>query len=121
MNYMPEQNNRVIGKKYEEIAKDFLISLGYNIYELNFRNKYGEIDIIAQDDKFLVFVEVKYRANIRHGHPREAVNYLKQANIIKVANCYIMQNNLIDNYCRFDVIEIYHNNINHVINAFWEG
>lgn len=62
------ENNRDIGYKAEKIASDFLESLGYSIIQKNFHfGKYGEIDIICDDNNTLVFVEVKYRNTSNYG------------------------------------------------------
>ena len=59
------KNNRQIGSKYEQLAADYLKKQGYCIVERNYYTPYGEIDIIAQQDEVLVFVEIKYRSNRR--------------------------------------------------------
>lgn len=56
-------NKRVTGADNEQRATEYLIDNGYSILERNFRNKTGEIDIIAQNDNLIVFVEVKYRSS----------------------------------------------------------
>ena len=82
-------NKRNIGSWGEEIGSDFLQKQGLKIREKNFRCKIGEVDIIAEENEYLVFVEVKYRKDLSHGYPREAVNYYKQKTISKVALWYI--------------------------------
>ena len=71
-------NKRVTGADNEQRATEYLIDNGYSILERNFRNKTGEIDIIAKKDNYIVFVEVKYRSNNKYGYAVEAVNYKKQ-------------------------------------------
>ena len=56
-------NKRVTGADNEKRATEYLIDNGYSILERNFRNKTGEIDIIAKNDNLIVFVEVKYRSS----------------------------------------------------------
>lgn len=114
-------NTRETGKSYEVIAKKYLENKNYKIIEMNFFCKLGEIDIIANNDNILVFVEVKARKDTKHGYPREAVTKSKQRKIIKTAKYYIMKKNLDDIQCRFDVIEIIYEDkiINHLENAFW--
>lgn len=99
-------NKRQIGSYAEQIAANFLIQNGYRIVEMNFRCKTGEIDIIAEDEDYTVFVEVKYRKDISNGFPREAVNIHKQKTIIKTAKFYIFKNNLYNCNFRFDVVEM---------------
>ena len=74
-----------IGKYGEEVAKRYLKLKGYNIVQSNFSCRQGEIDIIANDDKELVFIEVKTRSNLLYGYPVEAVNSTKQTHMYRVA------------------------------------
>ena len=101
-----KQYNNEFGKIGEEIAQNYLKNNGYKIVKNNFRNKIGEIDIIAYDRDILVFIEVKYRKNSQFGLPREAVNSYKQRKIRMVASAYINKFKLFDKQCRFDVVEI---------------
>ena len=73
--------NKIRGDIGENIAKEYLKSIGYRIVKTNFKNAIGEIDIIAYDEDVLVFAEVKYRKTAQFGLPREAVNYTKQKKI----------------------------------------
>ncbi|OOB79306.1 MAG: YraN family protein [Epulopiscium sp. Nuni2H_MBin003] len=119
MSCTPKPNKRQIGSMYEVKAEEYLEKKGYIILENNFRNRTGEIDIIAKDNEYIVFVEVKFRTNTKYGLPREAVNRVKQKNIINVAKFYIERKKL-DSFFRFDVVEVFNNDIKHIINAFWE-
>ncbi|NLY43811.1 MAG: YraN family protein [Clostridiaceae bacterium] len=94
-----------IGALGEKYAENLLVKNNYKILEKNFRCKIGEIDIIAQDGKYLVFVEVKTRNTAMYGCPAEAVNYYKQRKIIQVAQFYMAYKKY-DGDVRFDVIEI---------------
>ena len=78
MNY-----NKTLGKLGEDIAIRFLKYKGYKVIEKNFSCRYGEIDIIAQNSKFLIFVEVKTRTNLNYGKPVEAVNKIKINHLYK--------------------------------------
>ena len=113
-------NKRKIGASNEVIAMDYLKSKGYTILEANYRNRYGEIDIIAIFNHTIVFCEVKYRSNNLCGDPLEAVNYRKQHKIINTAMYYSSIKNISDKVSmRFDVIAIYGNDkIIHIENAF---
>lgn len=112
-------NKRKIGGEYEEIAVKHLIQNGYQILERNFFHRGGEIDIIAKSDFYLVFIEVKYRANIENGYPEEAVNYRKRKSIIHSANYYMFRNGYYeDTPCRFDVVVILGKDIKIIQNAF---
>ncbi len=95
-----------LGKTGETIASDFLEKNGYTILAKNYRRKFGEIDIIARERDYLVFIEVKTRATASHGHPLEAVTFKKQKQISKVAQCYLAENNLFDTAARFDVVSV---------------
>ncbi|MBO5884389.1 MAG: YraN family protein [Clostridia bacterium] len=90
----------------------------YKIIETNFVCKIGEIDIIAKDKDVLVFVEVKSRSTKKFGLPREAVTLQKQNKIRNVAQFYLQKTQNFNQKCRFDVIEILDNDINHIVNAF---
>ncbi|MBQ6298105.1 MAG: YraN family protein [Selenomonadaceae bacterium] len=118
---MSTQKN--LGKLGEDCAAKFLEAAGYTIVARNFRIRSAEIDIIAQIDNVIVFVEVKARSNIRHGLPSEAVNLRKQKKIIEAAGVFLQDEKFCDYACRFDVVEIYLRgerveDINHIENAF---
>lgn len=109
------------GYKYEEIAKKYLIEHNYEIIEQNFTSKFGEIDIIAEKDNIICFIEVKGRKNTDNGMPREAVSKYKQQRIITSAKYFLLKEDYEDVQCRFDVIEIISDDkiINYIEDAFW--
>lgn len=112
-------NKRQTGTSYEIKAEEYLIKKGYKILERNFRNRSGEIDIIAKDGEYFCFVEVKYRTTNDFGSPLEAVDYRKQNQIRKVAMFYLMKNKLSEwTPCRFDVIGFEGEKMTHIENAF---
>ena len=94
------------GEKSENLAAWYLRENGYKIIEQNYRNQIGEIDIIAQDKKTIVFVEVKSRRSIRYGSPKWAVTPQKQRKISMVALYYLKATKQIDAKARFDVVAI---------------
>lgn len=94
------------GNYGEELAARFLKSRGYEIAARNYRSRYGELDIVAENEKYIAFVEVKTRSMSSYGLPREAVDIHKQRKIIKTAYAYLAQFNS-DKQPRFDVIEVY--------------
>ena len=100
-------NKREMGTGGEAIAADFLEKNGLKMIDMNYRNRYGEIDIVAKDTDSLVFVEVKLRKDDSAGHPLEAVNKNKQRIIRNVA-AHFMYNKGYgeDTVCRFDVVGI---------------
>jgi len=94
------------GEKSENLAAWYLRENGYKIIEQNYRNRIGEIDIIAQDKKTIVFVEVKSRRSIRYGSPKWAVTPQKQRKISMVALYYLKATKQINAKARFDVVAI---------------
>lgn len=113
-----KSQNFVKGKKGETVAVKFLIDNGYKIIQQNYKNKIGEIDIIAEKDNRIIFIEVKYRQTAKFGYPRESVNYYKQKKIKQVALTYLKQKSKTDALIRFDVIEILDEKLTHLIAAF---
>lgn len=98
---------RITGQHYEQYACDYLTKQGLTLITRNVNFKAGEIDLIMQDGKQLVFVEVRYRASQQFGGALESVNFGKQQKIIKAAQLYLMRE--FQNQppsCRFDVIAI---------------
>jgi putative endonuclease len=115
-------SNKEKGYQGENVAKAHLIRKGYRVLETNYHCMQGEADIIARDGEYLVFIEVKYRAGLIGGYPREAVDARKQKRIRKIALHYIAENNIADTPIRFDVIEVtgvYEFSVEHIENAFW--
>ena len=96
-----------IAKRGESLAAKHLKARGYKILARNYRARRGEIDIIARDGAFTIFVEVKTRRSLRFGVPQAAVTWQKQKQISKVALAYLQSRNLLDAPCRFDVIAIH--------------
>ncbi|MBQ6469470.1 MAG: YraN family protein [Lachnospiraceae bacterium] len=100
-------NKRKIGSQFEQLTARYLESQGYRILETNFRCRQGEIDIIARDGIYLVFLEVKYRGDKESGDPMEAVDRKKQKKIVRTAKYYLYQHDLPeDTPCRFDAAGI---------------
>ena len=110
--------NKINGTIGEIDAVQFLKNKKYQIIATNYRNRMGEIDIIAKDKNALVFVEVKSRATLLYGRPCEAVDFRKQQKIRKVAELYLVTTKNYYADVRFDVIEILGDEINHIENAF---
>lgn len=98
-------NNILTGAYGERAARSYLLRKGYKIIKHNYKNKIGEIDIIAMDGDKLVFVEVKTRRGDLFGSPIEAVNYKKRKKIIDTAICF-MKDKAIENPVRFDFIGV---------------
>src|SRR5579863_3399502 len=88
------------------MAAMVLLERGYRIIEHNFRCRYGEIDLIAEDRDDLVFVEVKTRKSIVYGLPEEAVTFAKRRKLVQVATYYLALHAYIDRSWRIDVVAI---------------
>jgi putative endonuclease len=116
------EEKHILGKKGEIIAKDYLLKKSYSILEKNWRHLKAEIDLIAQKDDFIVFVEVKTRSSHNYGDPESFVSDKQQKRIINAANEYIMKND-IRCEARFDIISIIVSNkteeIKHIEDAFY--
>ena len=102
----------------EKKAVDFLKENGYKIIITNFKNKLGEIDIIAKKKDYICFIEVKARQNALYGRPSEFVSRDKQRKIKNAAISYLKMNGLMDSDVRFDVVEILGDEVNLIENAF---
>jgi len=117
-------SNKTLGIYGEALAKIHLRSLGYQILEENFRNKLGEIDLIAQDGKTICFVEVKTRQSLDQGQPYEAINSWKIRKLSQMATFYLKHRfHTVEIPSRFDVISIVQDklgaiSIQHIKNAF---
>jgi putative endonuclease len=106
----------------EKLAAGLLIEKGYLIIESNYRYRRSEIDLIAEKDGILVFVEVKTRKNSRFGYPEDFVTERKVEMITSAAEQYVFENGW-KNDIRFDIISILMgkegNEIEHFIDAFY--
>ena len=113
------RNYRAKGTHYEDVACEFLEKQGYRITHRNFRSHFGEIDIIARDGRYLVFIEVKYRKDASAGSPAEAVTPYKQKRISQTAAFFITRYQVpLDTPMRFDVVAITPEGIMLYKNAF---
>jgi putative endonuclease len=116
--------SQTIGKAAEDLVCDYLRRHGLKLITPNYQCKYGEIDLIMQDDKTLVFVEVRYRKVHDYGDGVSSVTKTKQRKIIRAAISYLQENNLYDKtLCRFDVIGASSKadgEVQWIKNAFWE-
>ncbi len=110
--------NKIEGDGGEAKAAHFLEEKGYRILQTNFKTKFGEIDIVAFKDGVIVFVEVKNRSTLCYGRPIEAVDFRKQQKIRRVAEVYLSIKRKPYADCRFDVIEVLGDQLNHEENAF---
>ena len=115
-------NKYKTGMDGQQAAEAFLLDRGMRILARNWRVKTGEIDLVARDGEYIVFVEVKYRSSTAFGYPREAVNAAKQKRIMRTALNYIARYRLVECALRFDVVEVIADkrqlHISHIENAF---
>jgi putative endonuclease len=95
------------GIKGEDAAEKYLVQQGYEILERNFHSQQGEVDIVARDGRFLVFVEVKNYSFKSYGSPLGAVRKSKKQSVVHAARTYLYKKNIKNTYCRFDVLTIY--------------
>ncbi len=108
----------------EETAAAEYRRLGYDILEANYHSRFGELDLIACSDKYIVFVEVRTRDATAAITPAETVTAPKQRKLILTAQHYLLQNpELADMAMRFDVVEVFYHGgydcrLNRIENAF---
>ena len=131
---MADTEKQILGRLGEDIAADFLEKNGYRIVRRNQRIGKNELDIIAEDDDYIVFIEVKTRSCLypesgNFGIPARAVDEKKRGNTVKAATEYLAQN-YVNKQPRIDVIEVYLHEqksefktptvlkVNHIRNAF---
>ena len=95
-----------VGARGEKLAADFLKKRGYRILQKNFRCREGEIDIIAQKDECIVFVEVRTKKSTAFGTPEESVTLAKREKLISLANTYIQDYDKPPQSWRIDVVAV---------------
>ena len=99
--------SRLLGRWGEALAAERLRKLGYRIVAAGYRSRFGEIDLIASDDKYLCFIEVKLRKDAAFAPGRAAVDRRKQEKLRATAASYLAQHPENTLQPRFDVAEIY--------------
>lgn len=97
----------ILGRKGEDEAVRYIESKGYKIIERNFMCRQGEIDIIALDRDYIVFIEIKSRTSTEYGLPSESVTKMKIKHMKKAIQYFLYKNNLENENIRVDVIEVY--------------
>lgn len=116
------EQSHSLGKEGEDMAAEYLREKGCLILERNWATGHREIDIIAEDDEYIIFVEVKTRGPDYRLHPRDAVSVPKQRNIIHVAQVYILSHKC-EKEARFDIISIItdgnKHSLEHIKDAFY--
>jgi len=101
-----KQGRDALGRSGEAEAARFLAGLGYRIIARRERVLRGDIDLIALDGRTVVFVEVRARSDLLHGHPAESVDARKQRRIAELATAYIRRHHLEDCHVRIDVVTV---------------
>ena len=97
---------KTIGLQGEHEAARYLQQRGYTIIARRERILHGDIDIVALDNRTVVFVEVRSKTSTEHGHPAETIDTRKKQRICTLANAYIKQHRLEDYFFRLDVVTV---------------
>ena len=106
LRFIKDHNQK--GQYAENIALNYLQQQGLQKIQNNFSCKCGEIDLIMNDETFLIFIEVRYRKQIQFGHPLETITYHKQQKIIKAIQFFLMKYPDYQHLpCRIDAVAIY--------------
>ncbi len=101
-------NKKDLGVLGENYATNYLKNNKFNILERNFRfSRFGEIDIIASENDYICFIEVKTRSGKLFGMPSESVNINKQKKIKMLAQIYLKGKGMLNRNVRFDVMEVF--------------
>ena len=95
-----------LGERGERAAVRFLRRRGMKIVARGYRERFGELDIVAVERRTVVFVEVKTRVSSRGGHPAEAVDTDKQRRILLAALAFLKRNRLLECAARFDIVAV---------------
>ncbi len=95
-----------LGRTGERLAAEALMSRGYHILERNFRCRHGEIDLVAEDEHDLIFVEVKARRGTSYGLPEDALTFYKRSKLLEVASYYLDLHACSDRSWRIDVVAV---------------
>jgi putative endonuclease len=119
---MPK-TGRQIGDDGEEIAAAYLESKGWLILDRNYYFEKAEVDIVAYDHTYIIFVEVKLRSDTFFGRPEEFVTPQKESLVKKAAEAWVYERKMETALVRFDVVAIVQNNkeapdITHFEDAF---
>jgi putative endonuclease len=120
-------STRERGQEGERLAARYLEEQGFRILDRNYRNRLGEIDIVAEDRGVLVFVEVRTLKSSAGHSPEETIQWKKQQRISRTALAYIQYKRLEDRPARFDVVSVTldgnRSALRHIPDAFemWEA
>jgi putative endonuclease len=95
-----------LGIQGEKIAQDFLKEKGYRILDTNVRSREGEIDIVAEKESYLVFIEVRTRSSRAFGTPEESLTLAKNNRLVRLALAYLQNHPSRFSDWRIDMIAI---------------
>ncbi|MEE8116675.1 MAG: YraN family protein [Gemmatimonadales bacterium] len=121
----PGDPRQTLGRRGEQLAARFLERAGLRVIERRFRLRCGEIDLIALDREWVVFIEVKTRRGSGYGTPAESVTPFKQRKMARTALAFLAGRGWHERPCRFDVVEVVERGkipeIRHIPDAFRLG
>lgn len=99
-------NRKQLGAFGEQVAKDHLEKHGYEIVQCNYRCSIGEIDIVARDGDYLVFVEVRTKRDRQFGSPEESITLAKKTKLVELAETYLQEHQDSSELWRIDVVAV---------------
>lgn len=103
---MSKKSTREIGTEGEKMAAAYLESKGYTILEFNYFFEHSEVDIVAYDESYIIFVEVKKRKNTDFGDPADFITEEKKQHVYKAAEAWLYERKMDGSPVRFDVVTI---------------
>src|SRR3989338_8214488 len=101
-----KMNKHQKGRLGEDIAREHLVRQGFSILEHGFKCKLGEVDLVAEKEKELYFVEVKTRWSSNYGDPLESITFIKQRQVIKAARFYLAKKRRLQAFCHLSAIGV---------------
>lgn len=101
-----DRTRKRVARLGERITENFLVSRGFRILDKNFVTPYGEIDLVAERDGFVVFVEVKTRTSCRFGPPLASITETKKKHVLKNCQYYLNNFDLCETPCRIDAVGV---------------
>lgn len=96
-----------LGSWGEKLAEDYLSGRGWVLLKRNYRTRYGEIDLVMQDQEMIIFVEVKTRSNLKFGNPEEGITLKKKERMLRSAEACLQEHPEWGSYYRIDVIAVF--------------
>lgn len=95
-----------LGKRGEAQAVKHLKAMGYKVLQTNYRGRRGEIDVVAEKGKTLVFIEVRTKASTAFGRPEESISSAKRAHLVATAHQYLQEHNAAERDWRIDLVAV---------------